>query len=548
MPAAVAVKPGSKASIKKHCKRYLQLKSGRSNFESNWQEKLDFCQPRKADVTRFKVPGIKRGETLYDTAGEDCSNKLSGALHSMLTNPVAPFFGLTTGDEALDAEDDVREWLEDSTKRMHSVFMNSNFQTEVHEIYIDLVTIGTACLYMEEDKQNVIRFSARFMGEIYVAENAYGFIDTVYRCYKPKYSQAAEEFPLNAELQKRAMERPDELTEILHCVYPRNSVVYGKSDKGNLPWASEYIWIEKEVLLSESGYNVFPYAVPRWTKATGEDYGRAPADTALPEIKMLNAMRKTYIEALQLAARPPWIADDDGVLLPLDMTPDGMNYRRAGSDAKIEALQSKSELVVTSQAITESRQIIRQCFYIDQLQLWQGGPQMTAAEVLQRTEESMRLIGPVLGRQHKEFLRPVVDRTFDIMWRKRMFLDPPAALRNKTIGVHYTSIIAKAQKVTEGQNIQRALQMSAPIFQADPKTMQNINGDELVRFNFALFGAPARVLFDRGAVKKQRADLAAAQAAAAQQEAAAQGSENVKNLTGAMALAGAGATGGRAAG
>lgn len=537
-------KPG-----RKHCRRYAQLKATRSNFESNWQESLDYGMPRKADITRFQVPGLKRGQTLFDTTAEDCVDKLSGALHSMLTNPVAPFFALTSGDDALDAEDDVREWLEDSAKRMHNVLVNSNFQTEVHETYVDLITIGTACLYMEEDKQNVIRFSARFMGEIYVSENAYGFIDTVYRHYKPKFSQAAEEFPDVPEFQKMAMERPDDRTEILHCVFPRKSTVYGKSDSTNMPWASEYVWVEKEKIISVGGYNIFPYAVPRWTKATGEDYGRSPLMKALPEVKMLNTMRETYIEALQLAARPPWIADDDGVLLPLDMTPDGMNYRRAGSDAKVEALQSRSDLVATAEAVKESRLIIRQCFYIDQLNLWQGGPQMTAAEVLQRTEESMRLIGPVLGRQHKEFLRPLVDRTFDIMWRRKMFLPPPTALSGKVIGVHYTSIIAKAQKVQEGQNLMRAMQMAAPIFQADPRTMQNVNGDEFVRFCFALYSSPAKVLNDRRVVASQRQQMEQAQKQAAAQDALNKGSETVKNLAPAMAMGGGNQSGeGRAAG
>ncbi len=66
-----------------------------------------------------------------------------------------------------------------------------------------------------------------------------------------------------------------------------------------MPYASDYVWKEKEVLLSEGGYRTFPYAVPRWSKATGEEYGRSLGMKMLPEIKMIQGMRQEYISALQ---------------------------------------------------------------------------------------------------------------------------------------------------------------------------------------------------------------------------------------------------------
>ena len=38
--------------------------------------------------------------------------------------------------------------------------------------------------------------------------------------------------------------------------------------------------------------------------------------------------------------------------------------------------------------------------------MMQQGPQMTATEVIQRNEEKMRLLGPVLGRLQSELLKP----------------------------------------------------------------------------------------------------------------------------------------------
>jgi hypothetical protein len=39
---------------------------------------------------------------------------------------------------------------------------------------------------------------------------------------------------------------------------------------------------------------------------------------------------------------------------------------------------------------------------------------MTATEVIQRNEEKMRLLGPVLGRLQSELLKPLIDRVFNI--------------------------------------------------------------------------------------------------------------------------------------
>ena len=532
MATAVA----QKETARSHIKRFEQLRTNRSTWEDTWQQTLDHVVPRKADITRFQTPGSQRGTELFDGTAEHSNEVLAGALHSMLTNPSSQWFELTTGDSSLDSEDDVREFLDESAKRMHNVLNNSNFQTEVHEIYIDLGSIGTACLFMEEDAEKVIRFSARFMGEIYVSENRFGFIDTVYRHFKYTYRQAAQEWPDDADIAKKAKECPDEMVEILHCVYPRAEANYRKKNAGNMPWASEYIWKEKCRKLSEGGYRVFPYAVPRWTKVTGETYGRSPSMKALPDIKMLQEIMSTYLEALQKAVDPPMIADDDGVLMPLDTTPGGLNYKRAGSNAEVKPLGNGTEFPLAREELKELRERIRAHYYIDQLQLSQG-PQMTATEVLQRTEEKMRLIGPVLGRQESEFLRPLIDRLFDIMWRKKLLPEAPAALRGKKIDVKYTSIVAKSQRVQEGQNMLRAFQLAGAFGQIDPSIYQNINGDEWLRFAFSLHGAPSRVLNKERDVKKKREEIAAAKAQEQKMMQLSQMSENARNMAPAVTAA-----------
>ncbi len=233
--------------------------------------------------------------------------------------------------------------------------------------------------------------------------------------------------------------------------------------------------------------------------------------------------------------------EDDGVMLPLDTTPDGMNYKRAGVEPP-RPMVSGTDFPVTAAAISESRQQIRQGFFIEQFKLISGGPMMTAAEVLQRTEESMRLIGPVLGRQERECLRPIVNRLFDLAWKSGKIPPPPEILSNKEVQPKYTSIIAKAQ------NLLRGIQMMGVIAGAKPNVWDNINEDEYARFSLALHGSPARVINNKSQVKAMREAKAEAANRQAQAEQMNLGSETVSNLTPAIeAMSGGGENNGGAA-
>jgi hypothetical protein len=57
---------------------------------------------------------------------------------------------------------------------MMRAFTMSNFETEVHEMYVDLVVFGTGCMFVEMDKKT-LRFSTRHISEFYVTEDQYRY-------------------------------------------------------------------------------------------------------------------------------------------------------------------------------------------------------------------------------------------------------------------------------------------------------------------------------------------------------------------------------------
>ena len=312
-------------------KRFGKLVTQRQTWESHWQEVADYMMPRKADVTKQRSKGDKRSELIFDSSPLHAVELLSASLHGMLTNPSTPWFSLRFKNVDTGDADEANEWLQDTTEKMYDAFNRSNFQQEIFELYHDLITFGTASMFIEEDADDIIRFSTRHIGEIYISENNKGRIDTVFRKFKISARAAILQFGeknVSNALRGTAMKDPYEEVTILHVVYPRENYDPKKKDAKNMPFASCYLELDNKHEVSQSGFNEFPYVVPRYLKASFEIYGRSPAMTALPDVKMLNEMSKTTIKAAQKQVDPPLLVPDDGFILPVRTVPGGLNFYR----------------------------------------------------------------------------------------------------------------------------------------------------------------------------------------------------------------------------
>jgi len=502
----------SAVKAKKIIQKFEKLKSDRVNWDSYWEELAKYVLPRKDEVYGMVTAGEKKGHNLYDSTSIHANELLASALHSMLTNPSSVWFGLSTGEKEVDQIKEVRQFLQNSVLKMIKVFNQSNFQTEIHETYLDLGSAGTTSLRIEEDEETVVRFFASSIYEVFIEENSKGVVDTVYREYEYTLRQIVQEFGediLPLELQQQYQKDATVKCKVIHAIEPKelNSDIF----------ASYHVLKDKPVLLKEGKFNEKPYAIPRWTKITGEKYGRSPAMKSLPDIKMLNSMMKTMIRAAQKAADPPLMIPDNGFLLPVRTQPGGSNIYRAGSKDRIEPLITGGRIDINTEMVEQSRQRIRSAFFIDQLQLQQG-PQMTATEVMQRTEENLRMMGPILGRLNNELLKPIIDRVFGIMFRKGLFGEIPKELKGKELEVRYVSQISKAQRSGEADTFTRVIQSVAPIIEMQPQMMENINGDEVLRYHAEVFGLPEEMLRGRQEVEQARQQAADQQASQMQSQ------------------------------
>jgi hypothetical protein len=499
-------------------KRFDSLKSRRDNWDTHYQELADYMLPRKADIVKKRSRGEKRMELIYDGTALQSIDLMAAFLHGMLTSGASPWFHLDVKNEQLNRDDDVREWLQDTSMRMMQAFQRSNFETEIHEAYVDLVVFGTACMFTEMDRDK-LRFSTRHISEYYVSEDQYGMVNTVFRMYKSTAAQAVERFGFDnvgTFIQKTFEKRPDEEVEILHAVLPRLSRDVTKRDNLNMPFMSVYVCKNTGMVISEGGFEELPYVVPRFLKATGEVMGRSPAMTALPDVKMLNLMSKTIIQAAQKQIDPPLLVPDDGFLLPIRTQPGGLNFFRAGTRETITPLNTGANIPIGLNMEEQRRAAIRQAFYVDQI-LTAGSPQMTATEVIQRQEERMRVIGPVLGRLMNELLRPLIDRVFALMLRNDMLATPPEVLQGMDIDIEYVSPLARAQKSSSLNNTMRALEILLPLAQSLP-VGDHIDPDGLVQHVTDSLGVPKTTLKSQREVDETRQARAQAEAEAMQRQ------------------------------
>ena len=479
------------------------LRSARVHWEKQWQEVSDHCLGRR-DFTTAREPGRQRMVRIYDTTAKEANVLLSAALHALLTNTATNWFDLKFVKDELNEHDESREWLSIVKKRMQGSFnrQEAAFSTQMHEFYSDLTGFCTGCIYIEDEVGFGPKFSARPLSEIFIDEDASGRIVIVQRRFKLKAWQAVDAWGKNAQ---RASDRVkagkgDETGEYLHVVRQRDKPLPGNLDHLGMKWQALYIDLESVESVNESGFHENPYMVARWSKDSGELYGRGPGIDSLPDQKMLNSMWRTYIRNAEKQADPPLMVADDGVMpgAQVRITPSAIiNIRDdllQGGRPPLQYLEHAGKFELSNEIIATRTERIQSAFHSKIIKAFED-PRMTATQVLELARLSQRLLSPVLARMQTEALDPMLQRVYGIGTRTRNFFPPaPEILSGEEIQIDYVSPIARAQKQSESQAIQDSFAAALGMAQADPSVLDNLDFDVAIRTIFDANGVPMGVL------------------------------------------------------
>jgi hypothetical protein len=520
----------------------------RGVWEEHWEDVAKYVLPsysRSFQSHGLNTPGEKRTEFMYDATAPLALTRFAAVMESILTPRNSRWHRVSPVQRELLKIKRVAEWFDAVTDILfqYRYAPKANYASQDHEGYMSLGAFGTGALFVDAlvGRDKGLRYRSIHLAEVYFFENFQGIIDTAMRRFQLTARQAMQmpqwKDTLPSAVRKAYEKNPQQKFWFLHCVKPRHDYDPERMDAKGKVFASYYVAIDGEVLLSEGGYNTFPYPISRYVVGPGELYGRSPAMLALPAIKTLNEEKKTFLRQGHRQVDPVLLAHDDGVLDSFDLTPGKVNFGGVNADGKpLVHVLPTGNIAVNDAMMTEEKATINDAFLVSLFQILTETPEMTATEVLERTREKGALLSPTAGRQQSEKLGPQIDRELDVLAEQRLLPPMPPELieAGGQYQVEYDSPLSRMQKAEEAAGLMRTVEFALSYMNVtqDPSPLDWIDMDEAMPAAAYINAMPAKWLRSREQVDEIRRGRQ--QAAATQQmvDAAPAAASIVKTLQG----------------
>ena len=454
-------------------KRFGDLESDRGTWESHWSEIADRILPRYSDTffnsNSEQTKGDKRTEKMYDSTAGLALERFSAAMESMLTPRTQKWHRLIPSDPFLSKDRDVKLWFEQATTLLfkHRYASKANYASQQHEVYMGLGAFGTGIMFVDSHDKGGLRYQATNLKEILFELNHQGIVDTSYRKFTLTARQMIQRVDAGRwdnvpkEVTKAVEKTPEKRFEVIHCIRPRSEINPQRSDGKNKEFASIYVVVQGQEVVSEGGFDTFPYQISRYVTGPGEKYGRSPAMFVLPSIKVLNEQKKTMLTQGHRAVAPVLLSHDDGILDTFSMAPGSMNPGGVTAEGRplVHALPV-GNLAAGQELMDMERQVINDGFLVSLFQILVDTPAMTATEVLERAREKGALLSPTMGRQQSEALGPMIEREVDVLLKQGLLPPMPDLLieAQGEFEIQYDSPLSRSQRAEEASGWLRTLE------------------------------------------------------------------------------------------
>lgn len=485
-------------------RQHSGMESDRAVFEGHWRE----IEERVSYKGRYfqnqtDTQGTKSTDRIFDVTAPLACDRFAAAMESMITPRTQRWHKLTVATPELADDQDVKAWCDEATDVLFAARYapSANFASQVHESYWSIGAYGTGGIFVDDSLGRSLVYRAIHLSELFFADDMSGRIDKVHRRQRPTLRQIAQRFGVEAMPPKlRAMleKSPEARTEVIHCVKPNEEFDSRRSDYRGRKFASYYVLQETRSILETSGYRSMPYCIGRYSTTPREVYGRGPGMLVLPEIKMLNEMRKSILRAAQKAVDPPLLLPEDGLLRAFDLRAGSLNY--GGVDANgnplVTALQGIGRVDIGEEMLAQCRTVINDAFLVTLFQILVETPQMTATEAMLRAQEKGQLLAPTMGRAQSEMIGPCIERELDILAAAGQLPPMPEQLLEAggLVEIAYESPLNRLQKSEDGVGILRTLEALGPLAQLDPTIVDVFDPEQGARIMAEVNGVPAKVM------------------------------------------------------
>lgn len=456
-------------------RRQSRMEERRSNWDNLWEQAARRLLPYHDDFNSKHSPGDTRTNYQYDAFPGLALNRYAAAMEAGLTPRTATWHYLSTGDDALDDDDDVKAYTQAFNRLLwrNRYSPKANFANQNHEVLIMNGAFGNGPLFVEDHPEGGVSYRSVHLSQMYWMEDGQGFIDTFHRKHEMTARQMRKRFgDALPEKPAKAIEagKLDEAFEVLHVVMPREDYDPDRLDHMGMKYTDTYILLDgKEPLRVDSGYHELPYMVARNVTSSREIYARGPGIQLLPDIKMLNEMKRDVIEAANMAVDPPTLLHDDSILGEFRMQPGARNYGGVDDNGRQMAVpfDNRARVDIGQEMINDVRAQIDDAFLGVYFRVLLENPSMTATQALLIAQQQGQMTSPVVGRLQSEYLGPLLRRESGILFRQGKHPPMPPILEDymrqtgERLTIEYESPMTRAARAEEGVAIMRTFESLA---------------------------------------------------------------------------------------
>lgn len=482
------------------------LDEKRRKWQMVWEDISDYLLPyfEFAIQKNTQARGQRTGTKIYNGFPMNAAQFFANGIQGYLVSSNMTWFRMQMEDDRLSDLPEVREWLQEIDRIFYAEFQKTNFYSAFNEFLRTGGTICTSTMYVEEDiQEGKILFNNRHPYEIFIDNDLYNQVDTVYRKFKLTARVAKQQFgedklPDNIKKCLEPGNEQDSEFTFIHAVEPRKDRKEWKKNSKNKKYASYYICENDEEFISESGYDMLPYLVWRPEKNQQQVYGGGPGTNALTDIIALNLISKDLLHAAELAVKPPLQAHET-MRGKIRVIPDGISYF-SRADEMIQPVHQVSNFPFGLDREEKIEYIIRKHFFVDFfLMLEKIEREMTATEIIERQGEKAAMLGPIIGNLNNDVLNPIFDIVFSKLVEGGKIPPPPPALQRyqgqDMLKIDYIGPLAQAQKRSlQGHGLLRGLESIAGIMQLRPEIMDILDWDQVTRELLEAHGMPQKTI------------------------------------------------------
>lgn len=527
-------------------KRFDHLVTQRKTLDDTLQAIERFVVPHRGEFfrpmqTEHEVDWRRR--EIYDSTAVDACEMLASSLQGSLTSPSTIWFNVIFRTDELNEDQEAREWLEQCRLRIYQALLDSNFNLESAEFYLDLVSFGTSILFEEAQNDDPkqwegIDFQAAPVRDCYFEMGHKNQVINYYRRFTWTPLQIIDKFgdktPQSVKDKAKNPNSNDNRMDVIFCVFERKNKAHNLNAVDNngqpiilapVERAFGWKWVMHEggeQLGNEGGYYENPVFVARFRKTSGSQWGYSPAHIALSDILTLNALTEETLEALGKVVDPSTIVTSRNLISDLDLGRGGLTV--VTDIEGIKPYESRARFDIGELRIDRLQSSINRAFRVDQLQL-KDSPAMTATEANIRYELMNRLLGPALGRLQADYLDPLIIRTFYILRRAGKLPAMPDIVRELQgeFDVQYVGPLPRAQRQEVVQSTNQWLANNLALIEVKPEILDIPDFDMIARDTAQMAGLPAKYLNSTSKVKtirqeREQAEQRMQEAAIAQQE------------------------------